>query len=214
MVVICSTVLVSIFCLIRSVPAEETWLQTEKTAVHIEEYRLTEDGQEVPWEDQPVILPGSRISKIPRIVNDGPKTRIRVRITFRGTEQAEKLEKGIFGMSADWKKARDGFYYYRKPLKRNESVDLFQGLQIPADFSQKEAGRTIYMDITVQAYDPDGWESMPERKENRRLKAVDTGDSEKPEFFSMVLMCAGAATVIVLHKTIKTERQNKDREAE
>lgn len=117
--------------------------------IELEEYQKNENNVEEPWKDKSDILPGQNISKIPRIQNDGNDCYVRVKITYRDTEEIN--DECLFGMSEDWIKADDGYYYYTKVLPHGEDVDVFQGLIIPEDFSQDNEGKSFYIDIDADA---------------------------------------------------------------
>ena len=112
-------------------------------------------NEEVLWEDNPTILPGDVISKIPRIYNDGNDCYIRAKITFRETDELN--DSHLLGISEDWAKADDGYYYYTKILPHGEDVDIFKGLTIPTDLSQDSQGEQFYIDIDVDAIQSDNF---------------------------------------------------------
>ena len=116
--------------------------------ISLKEYKIV-DGKEVLWEDSPTILPGDRISKIPRIYNRGCDCYLRARVIFRDAEELD--EKNIFGLDSNWILADDGYYYYTEILEKDSQVDFFQGLEIPVDFSQSYEEQRFSMDIVVDA---------------------------------------------------------------
>lgn len=116
--------------------------------IELEEYQV-KDGKEVKWQDNPVVLPGTNVSKIPRIHNNGNDCYVRVKLNFRETQ--EKLEDYLYGIEDTWVKSADGYYYYKKILKTGEDLDIFKGLKIPDDFSQEEENSKFYLDIDVDA---------------------------------------------------------------
>lgn len=116
--------------------------------IRIKEFQKVGD-KEVDWEDNPLILPGQEVSKIPRIFNDGNDCYIRAKITFRGTTEVD--ESDLKGISDKWVKADDGFYYYTEIVPHGKSVDVFEALLIPEDFSQEYEGEIFYIDIDADA---------------------------------------------------------------
>ena len=122
--------------------------QTGIVDIRLEEFQKVNDKEEA-WEDNPTVLPGDTISKIPRIFNDGNDCYVRAKLTFRDT--AELNDAHLFGISDKWLKADDGYYYYTEILPHGEDVDIFEGLNIPEDFAQKEEGEPFYIDIDVDA---------------------------------------------------------------
>ena len=116
--------------------------------IELSEYQI-KDGKEVKWQDNPLVLPGTNVSKIPRIHNYGNDCYVRAKVSFR--DIVVNLEKNIYGMGNDWVKKNDGYYYYTKILRTEENVDLFRGILIPPDFPQTLEGRTFYLDLSVDA---------------------------------------------------------------
>lgn len=116
--------------------------------IRIEEYQKI-NNQEILWEDNPVVLPGNTISKIPRIYNDGNDCYVRTKITFRGIPELN--ETNLIGISDNWLRADDGYYYYTEILPHGEDVDIFEALYIPDDFSQENEEKEFYIDIDADA---------------------------------------------------------------
>ena len=116
--------------------------------IRIEEYQRRNE-KETLWEDNPVILPGDTVSKIPRIFNDGNDCYVRAKITFQGITELD--ESNLLGISDKWVKADDGYYYYTKILPHGEDVDIFEALYIPDDFSQANEEKQFSIDIDADA---------------------------------------------------------------
>lgn len=116
--------------------------------IRLAEYQKTNEGEK-PWEDNPLVLPGDTVSKIPRIYNDGNDCYVRVKITFRDADNLN--ENNLLGVSDKWIKADDGYLYYTEILPHGGEVDVFEALQIPDDFSQNNEGKTFYIDIDADA---------------------------------------------------------------
>jgi hypothetical protein len=100
--------------------------------VHITEYTLNDEGEEVPWIDGVGVLPGMVVSKIPYFTATGNDCYVRATINVEGIpEHAEQITFENFdGISDKWIKIGD-YYYYKEPLKTNESVDFFHSFEIP-----------------------------------------------------------------------------------
>lgn len=117
--------------------------------IHLKEFQLDKDGKEMAWTDNPIILPGTKISKIPRIYNDGNDCYVRAKVSFQNANGLDQDD--LYGISDTWIKADDGFYYCKDIIRTGKSVDLFQGIQVPADFPQDEEGQTIYCIVDAEA---------------------------------------------------------------
>lgn len=123
-------------------------LETGIIDIGIKEYRNV-NGKEAAWEDNLTVLPGDSISKIPRIYNYGADCYVRVKITFREVE--ELTENNLLGMSNNWMKADDGYYYYKEILKTGKTADVFCGLKIQRNLSESMSEKTFYIDIDADA---------------------------------------------------------------
>lgn len=116
--------------------------------IELKEYQNV-DGTETAYSDHQMVMPGSRISKIPRIKNDGVDCYVRTKIGFRG--DIDLTREDLFGITQDWVLADDGYLYYKNILKTGDTVDVFQGLTIPTDLSDDCQGDMFYVDINADA---------------------------------------------------------------
>ena len=122
--------------------------ETGIVKISLKEYE--KDGmQEKEWKDQKVLLPADKVSKIPRIKNEGCSCYVRAKLLFRELDGIGAQH--LFGISKDWMLADDGYYYYTEILENGENVEIFQGLDIPKDLSKIYEGKTFYLDIDVDA---------------------------------------------------------------
>ena len=113
------------------------------------------DGKEMKYQDRRIVLPGDRISKIPRITNQSEPCWVRVKITYTDEfgERKGLDDSNLEGMSPHWVKKGD-YFYYTECLEQGKSVDVFTGVTIPKEWSEvyqeKGFGITIVADA-VQA---------------------------------------------------------------
>lgn len=128
-------------------------LRTDAVDIELTEYEKI--GMfEVEYRDNKCILPGDKISKIPRIENLGLDCYVRARVVLRSEQDSEpEWMSGItlVGMDDTWFSAADGYYYHTDVLIKGEDVDLFQEVWIPADLPQEYMEETFYLDILVEA---------------------------------------------------------------
>lgn len=145
--------------------------------VQLSEYQI-QNEKEVEWQDNPVILPGKDISKIPRIKNKGNECYVRVKMDFQNI--GEELEDCIYGMDDTWIKKKDGYYYCRKMLETKEEIDFFKGIKIPDDFPQEEEGTVFQMDIAVDAIQSENF--TPDFESDSPWGAVEIMECKKGEY--------------------------------
>ena len=103
-------------------------IQTDIVDISLKEYQqqITDHGTVLlPWKDDMVILPGDRISLIPKIMNTGTDCYVRVRLQCDGNlTDADLLP---YGMDDNWFLADDGFFYYTKVLHQNTKEQIYSG---------------------------------------------------------------------------------------
>lgn len=116
--------------------------------ITLTEYQKVGDT-EILWEDNPTVMPGDIVSKIPRIHNDGNDCYIRAKLAFRDTDEVS--EDNLLGITDKWVKADDGYYYYTEILPHGEDTDIFRAVSIPDDLPEDTQGQTFYIDIDVDA---------------------------------------------------------------
>ena len=117
--------------------------------IDLNEYQLGENQELEPWEDNPMLLPGSKISKIPEVTNAGNDCWVRIKLEF---EDVEGLDAGcLYGMDEDLVYHEDGYFYLHRILKTDETFRIFEGLNIPVDFSQENEGRQLKLRIQADA---------------------------------------------------------------
>lgn len=119
--------------------------------ISITEYAQKGTG-EVLYKTPENIVPGQKISKIPRITNYALPCWIRAKIVCDSdSETLEGLsEQNILGISEDWIK-RGEYYYYTKILKKQASVDLFQQVVIPESWTEEHADQDLKVEIQADA---------------------------------------------------------------
>lgn len=134
--------------------------------ISLKEYQK-KNGKEIFYRNPIEILPGDFISKIPRITNQGMPCWIRTKISFQNNLEMKDGfgEKNIEGISRDWKKKGE-YYYYTKPLKKGESVDFFTGVSVPFFWTEDYSGQKLRIGIQADAiqaanFHPDFQEMSP-----------------------------------------------------
>jgi len=123
---------------------------TGVVSIEMRQFELNERGQEIRAEDKPLmILPGVNLSRISRVYNQGHDCYIRVRPEFQGTEQLD--DSCFVGVSEDWIKGEDGYFYYQRVLPADQSVVFCDGISVPEDFGDEDAGKNITLTVQVDA---------------------------------------------------------------
>ena len=134
--------------------------------IGLKEYEIKEGKRQV-YESPKIILPGDTISKIPCIINYAEPCWVRIKLEYMNPENTdEKLDDScIRGISVDWIKKGD-YFYYTKILQKKEQTDVFQEVLIPDTwdslYEQKEFGVLIRVEaIQAKNYSPDFSDVFP-----------------------------------------------------
>lgn len=119
------------------------------------------NGKEILYQNQKMVLPGDRISKIPRITNRSEPCWVRVKITYADNLENRKglNDTNLTGMPKYWVK-KGAYFYCTRKLEQGESADIFTGVTIPEEwtepYQEKKLGITIVADaIQAANFSPD-----------------------------------------------------------
>lgn len=124
-------------------------------SIKIEELELDKEGKEVPYENDKTVLPGQRVSKIVRILNEADTAWIRAKLEYVSDEGIQGLSDQMVVLASDqWTKAGD-YYYYKVPVERNSHVDFIREVHIPPEWNEESAGRTFSIIVTADAVQAD-----------------------------------------------------------
>lgn len=120
-------------------------------SISLSEYELDEDGKEVPYQNDKQVLPGQTVDKIVRITNNANASWIRVKVEYTSEEGLDSLsDDELILADGDWEKSGD-YYYYKKPVAKDESVDFLKRVQIPASWDSTYAEKGFSMILTADA---------------------------------------------------------------
>lgn len=120
-------------------------------SISLSEYELDEDGKEVPYQNDKQVLPGQTVDKIVRITNNANASWIRVKAEYTSEEGLDSLsDEELTLAGGDWEKIGD-YYYYKKPVAKDESVDFLKRVKIPASWDSTYAEKGFSIILTADA---------------------------------------------------------------
>ena len=152
------------------------------------------DGELVTVPELVRIRAGDETSFIPVITNEGSECSLRLRVYAKTEKQDINILKYCYGWEDNWIK-KDGWFYYKKPFEKNESVEICKGFYFPDEWQWRVCN---VMGITVDA------EAVADEPEN--IGIVKTGDETDIELLLLIL---GASLLIVL---ITGRKRNADKD--
>lgn len=101
-----------------------------------------------------MVMPGMRVSQIPKITNRAEACYIRAGIVIDGKEEVEyplSLD-DISGFDEKWVK-KEGYYYYKDILKTDECTSLFDTITIPSEWGTKYDNNGVKDYYTLNDWD-------------------------------------------------------------
>ena len=164
-----------------------------KVKISVTSYQ-EKDGDLVRVPELVRIRAGDETSYIPVITNEGSECSLRLRIYAKTEKQDIDILKYCYGWEDNWIK-KDGWFYYKKPFEKNESVEICKGFCFPDEWQWRVCN---VMSITVDA------EAVADEPEN--IGIVKTGDETDIELLLLIL---GANLLIVL---ITGRKRNADKD--
>lgn len=164
-----------------------------KVKISVTSYQ-EKDGELILVPELVRIRAGDETSYIPVITNEGSECSLRLRIYAKTEKQDIDILKYCYGWEDNWIK-KDGWFYYKKPFEKNESVEICRGFYFPDEWQWRVCN---VMGITVDA------EAVADEPEN--IGIVKTGDETDIELLLLIL---GASLLIVL---ITGRKRNADKD--
>lgn len=164
-----------------------------KVKISVTSYQ-EKDGDLVRVSELVRIRAGDETSYIPVITNEGSECSLRLRVYAKTEHQDINILKYCYGWEDNWIK-KDGWFYYKKPFEKNESVEICRGFYFPDEWQWRVCN---VMGITVDA------EAVADEPEN--IGIVKTGDETDIELLLLIL---GASLLIVL---ITGRKRNADKD--
>lgn len=145
------------------------------------ESKMKENGRVKEFVQPRDLVPGQEISMIPVITSRAEDCYIRVQIEVTMDEEGTKPVKmpDFIGMNAAWIE-QDPYYYYRYPLAQGQTAELFQGLRVPAAWTDKEASG-FDLHITAEAVQSQNWQ--PDFQKHSPWGSVETEISQIGEYY-------------------------------
>lgn len=171
------------------------------------ELKMKEDGKIKKFMQPRDLVPGQMISMIPVITSRAEDCYIRAQIQISMDEAATRPVKmeDFFGMDADWIK-QGSYFYYRYPLLRGQTAELFQGLRVPEEWTAKNASdfgvNVTTESIQAQNWEPDFQRHSPWGSVETELSQigdyVQTGSGRRTEHRGISLVYQGGAKDLVI----------------
>ena len=138
-------------------------ITTGSIKIEVVEQQKSDDGTLTKYPSDPInnVMPGMEISKIVTIENTG-KNEAWIRVSVEKLIELNKENPAANGVAADtelielklsdsWVE-KDGYYYYKNPVKAGESTaPLFSSVKFAESMGNAYQGCTAYINIYAQA---------------------------------------------------------------
>lgn len=164
-------------------------ITTGDVDIAIQENQISEDGETLePFENNQIIVPGDTISKIVTVKNLANPCYLRMKVVYAQDASEDATVKtapiseekqtgewigndgldGIYlnGISADWVNGSDGYFYYTKDIQIGESIQFFESVSFPKEWTERSSEQTCQLDVTAEAvqaanFQPDFMKEQP-----------------------------------------------------
>ncbi len=137
---------------------------TSKVDIEIKEFTINSDNEEVLYslENNHIAL-GEEISLIPKIYNLGADAYIRAKLVLE--DSSTDISSWITGISSDWEKVGD-YYYYNSKVEKNEYVEFFESIKFPESDEENENNIELKVQVIAEAiqsknFEPDFTQENP-----------------------------------------------------
>ena len=200
---------------LSSVQSSKNWV-----AIELRTFKLNSANEEIAYEETNKFgAPSEIVSFIPKIENSGGESYIRAKIFYIN----ENIDAGAYitGMTDKWEKHGE-YYYYKDVVDTNETVKLFNTIQIPQNVRELTSNSTITLEITAEAiqnenFEPDYTEEdpwkgiVPEKntgiiyyindgtQKDTTKKNPKTGDTIDVYVITFVLSAIGLIVIIIIY---------------
>lgn len=124
-------------------------IKTGSVDIRIDQYEVTADGEKLVHPGE--VMPNMDVSYIPRVTNLRAEGYVRVKAEIVMDEETPVPMSFdyVFGMNDDWIRIGD-YFYCKNILKPGESSDIFQGFNVPYQWTKETAsGFTINLKADV-----------------------------------------------------------------
>lgn len=150
-------------------------ISTGDIDIAIQEQQISEDGETLePFENEQMIVPGDTVSKIVTVKNLAKPCYLRMKAVYAqdtsedviaNTDSVSEKEKhpgewigndgfeGVYlnGISEDWVEGVDGYFYYTKDIPTGESIQFFESVSFPKEWTEKSSEQTCQLDVIAEA---------------------------------------------------------------
>ena len=126
--------------------------------IELQETAITDDGEEIPFEDRFDVMPGQDVSKIVKVTNTGSnpayiRVQVQKAIVLAADAQGD-VDLDLIGLDFDddyWT-LKDGYYYYNEPLAPGETTAaLFKNVKFDTKMGNMYQGSTATIKVSAQA---------------------------------------------------------------
>lgn len=107
------------------------------------------DNQKVSIAENPTVLPGQKFDRVCEITNFANEVWVRAKIVF--SDDSPNVNDDFLTISSNkWKKIGE-YFYYTEEVKTSKSVELFNKINIPAEWGNDYAKKTVKFTVFADA---------------------------------------------------------------
>lgn len=122
--------------------------KTGNVKIALQEYMIGKEGKRVEYLYRDEIVPGTYVSKIPRVQNLSLPCYIRIKVEYKS--ELYLKDENLKGISDEWIKKGE-YWYYQPILNEKEEIDFFTGIQFPVEWDEKQEDQEIILSVQAEA---------------------------------------------------------------
>lgn len=194
-----------IYAINDNVVSDETF-RTGSVDIELEYFTLNNDNEEKYSEVDKPVMPGDKISLIPKVHNLGEDCYLRIKIQFID-EDIDAL-KYITGFSDKMAQYGD-YYYYQEQVNHNQTIKIFDAITIPSEILNESSEQKISLNVTAEAvqaknFEPDYTKENPWNNVKPEKSIRITYDYEKDDSNNSIIIKYNGTTSndVTLHDDI------------
>lgn len=119
--------------------------------ISLNEYELDADGNEIPYNNHKLVLPGDRIDKIVRVTNQANSAWLRMKIEYVSVDGIQGMSDEMLTLDSEqWEKIGE-YWYWKQPISTDQSIDFIRDVKVPSEWDESYSGKKFSIVITAEA---------------------------------------------------------------
>ena len=120
-------------------------------SIGLKEYTLDKDGDKIPYENRHAMLPGQRVDRMIYVENKANSAWVRIKLEYTSKDGIKGMGDQLMNVESDDWLPIGGYWYYRKPLAKGETVAFMDKMIIPPEWDESYSEKSFSVIVTAEA---------------------------------------------------------------